>query len=94
MKDCTDEDFVYDGAQITDDYFIKQYNEIKAMQEKEHECGPECFNWDLERMQEAIDGPSYAPPDDLDREGLRNWLLEVANNTDEENEKYLVKRDI
>ena len=59
-------------------------------------CDDDCpgFNFDIERMEKALKGPFYAPPDDLDREGLRNWLLEVANNTDEENEKYLVRRDI
>ena len=59
-------------------------------------CDDDCpgFNFDIERMEEALKGPFYAPPDGLDIEGLRNWLLEVANNTDEENEKYLDRRDI
>ena len=59
-------------------------------------CDDDCpgFNFDIEEMEEALKGPFYAPPDDLDSEGLRNWLLEVANNTDEENEKYLDRRDI
>lgn len=57
-----------------------------------HECGPHCVDWDLEEMQKAIDGPSYAPPDNLSMDELREWILELANNTDEENEKYLVRR--
>lgn len=56
------------------------------------ECGPQCFDWDLEEMQKAIDGPSYAPPDNLSSDELREWIIELANNTDEENEKYLVHR--
>lgn len=55
-------------------------------------CGDAPFNFDLERMTEALKGPSYRMPDNINGvEEIREWLHEVANNTDEENEKYIVK---
>ena len=57
-----------------------------------HECGIDCMvGFDLEKMEEAIKGPFYTMPDDLSVEEMREWFKEFANNTDEENEKYLSK---
>jgi hypothetical protein len=58
-----------------------------------HECGIDCMvGFDLEKMEEAIKGPFYAMPDDVTSiEEMRAWFKEFANNTDEENEKYLSK---
>lgn len=56
-------------------------------------CDDDCpgFNFDIERMEEALKGPFYAPPDNLSSDELREWIIELANNTDEENEKYISK---
>ena len=56
-------------------------------------CDDDCpgFNFDIERMEEALKGPFYTMPEGLSVEEMREWFKEFANNTDEENEKYLSK---
>lgn len=56
-------------------------------------CDDDCpgFNFDIERMEEALKGPFYTMPSGLSKEEMRTWLINLANNTDEENEQYISK---
>lgn len=55
-------------------------------------CDDSCmFDFDIDRMEEALKGPFYTMPSGLSKEEMRTWLINLANNTDEENEKYISK---
>jgi hypothetical protein len=57
------------------------------------QCNDDCtaFNFDLDKMEEALKGPFYTIPDGLSVEEIVEWLNMLANNTDEENEQYIAK---
>lgn len=61
------------------------------MKHEHLECGPHCCDWNIDEMEEALKGPFYTMPEGLSVEEMREWFKEFANNTDEENEKYLSK---
>lgn len=45
------------------------------------------FNFDLDRMEEAFDAPSFTVPDGLTREKFRQWIIDCAEGKIEPDEE-------